>query len=177
LNSRKGKPLYIIDGYNVIFSGQFRKRYSNIEEGRNYFIKLVDSYVSRKSVRIIIVWDGEIGIAPINNKRGSRIKVIYSIPPQNADQKIIETVEKMRGSGKVIVVSNDRRHIIGVVKNLGVSTMNVNQFLSLVDVKNKKNCRNIDYSSEKDEDITLEKEKVNDLSVNEWMRIFRNSKR
>jgi len=171
----RGKPLYIVDGYNVILSDRFGRRYKGIEEGRNSFIKLIDSYASAKSVNVAVVWDGEKGIVSNGSRSrvGGRVRILYSNPPQNADQKIVKMVESTRNRKGIIVVSNDRKHITGVVKNLGAKTMSAEQFLSLINLNKIKAYQPVYMNKVKNTDGTFNKEETNDLSVDEWLKFFR----
>ncbi len=168
-NKRHGNPLYIIDGYNVILNGRFSSHIKSIPDAQDFLLRLLDSYVARKMVEIIVVWDGK---RSVHNGlySGTRVRSIYSNKFQSADEKIVRMVERMENRGRVTVVSDDRRHITGIVKNLGAKSMNVNEFLSLIRFVPLKGrgFRDEDYP-----DISEVKNRANDLSVDDWLRLFR----
>ena len=182
---QEGRPLYIIDGYNVILNRKAFLPGKSLEESRNYFVRLLDSYASRKKVEITVVWDGTG--APVNGIKGAaRVKNIYSTPNRNADEKIVRMVERMNNRKRITVVSNDRKHIVGIVKSLGAHSMTAEELLSLTgfhSIKGKKDPYNRDpgnrdagkkeggkYNSQYD--AFEEKSGANNLSVDEWLKLF-----
>jgi predicted RNA-binding protein with PIN domain len=161
----EGKPLYIIDGYNVIFNRKdFRKKRS-LEASRNYFARMLDSYASRKKVEITVVWDGS-GILSDSIKGTARVTTVYSASNQRADEKIVRMVQGLHNRRRVTVVSDDRKHIVGTVKNLGAHTMCVEEFLNLIGFHGEKQQSSV--SSEQTDD----KSPADDLSVEQWLKIF-----
>jgi len=177
---QEGRPFYIIDGYNVILNRKAFLRGKSLEESRNYFVLLLDSYASRKKVEITVVWDGTG--APVNGIKGAaRVKNIYSTSNRNADEKIVRMVERMNNRKRITVVSNDRKHIVGIVKSLGAHSMTAGEFLSLTGfhrIKGKRGPYNRDagkkeggmYNSQYD--AFEEKSGANNLSVDEWLKLF-----
>jgi len=174
LDTNRGRPLYIIDGYNVIFNKKYRQHGDDVEKSRELLIRAVRAYAAEKKIEANIVWDGS-GV--LSGQRGDSlcVKNIYSKRGQSADEKIVRMVERMSNRKRVIVVSNDRRHISDVVNSLGARSMKVEDFLVLIRF-NKKGIRDklspIFTGSQKEEDAIKEKEAAQDLSVEEWLRIF-----
>ncbi len=171
--SNSGRPLYILDGYNIVFSNYFKSKSDDIETLRDELNEYLEVYTLKKNVDVIIVWDGSESTSFFSTNRGN-VKNVFAKPPENADLKIIKIVEMYNPRGRIIVVSNDRRHIISVVKNLGAKTMNVKDFLGLVGYGNK-HLNNV--KGEFDIDSEDEKKPVEDLSVEEWLKIFKSKKR
>lgn len=177
----EGVPLYIVDGYNVIFSGRSLESGRGIEDSRIKFLMLLGSYSRRKKVEILVVWDGKGG-PPGPGRRGSvetsplPVKSLQSGEGQSADEKIVRLVERNRKRKRITVVSNDRRHIIGVVKNLGAKTMSVQEFLTLVGLPpgSAKDGppRARGSAGSKPEDAGREKRAAADLSVDDWLTLF-----
>ena len=187
---REGVPLYIVDGYNVIFSGRNLESGRGIEDSRIKFLMLLGSYSRRKNIEILVVWDGKggppgpgpaAGGGP-GGRRGSAetpplpVKSLQSGEGQSADEKIVRLVERNRKRKRITVVSNDRRHIIGVVKNLGAKTMSVQEFLTLVGLPpgSAKDGppRAGGSAGSKPEDAGREKRAAADLSVDDWLTLF-----
>jgi hypothetical protein len=82
-------------------------------------------------------------------------------------------VERRANARELTVVSDDRRHIIGVVRNLGAQTMAVSQLLALISPKAGRTRRKgVRAPARGGTDERLEKKKADDLSVDEWMRLF-----
>lgn len=171
-NKRYGNPLYIVDGYNVILNGRFSSHSRSIPDARDFLLRLLDSYISRKMVEIIVVWDGT-GSVPNGLYSGTGVRSIYSNKCHSADEKIVTMVERMKNRGRITVVSNDRRHITGIVKNLGAKSMSVDEFLSLIRFMPLKGKG---FRDEDSPDISDLKNSANDLSVDDWLRLFRSNK-
>ena len=176
----QGRPLYIIDGYNVIFNREAFFQGRSIEEKRAYFTRLLDAYATKKKVEITVVWDGS-GNSYENNTGARRIKNIYSSNYKNADEKIIYLVERMHKRGRIIVVSDDKRHIVGSVKSLGAHAMSVDTFLGMIGFAGQKGKRKKGggHYPRKDSSYAVDEEKrvFNDLSVEEWLDLFKSKRR
>ena len=173
--SNKGRPLYILDGYNIVFNPVFKRGEEDTELLRNRLNDYLEGYLLDKNVDIIVVWDGTRGTGGIVNNSRRRVRNVFTRPPENADNRIIKIVEKYDTRGRIIVVSDDRRHITGVVKNLGARVVGVRNFLNLIGFgveMRRYGSRKEDYYSEEEEKKTAE-----DISVEEWLRIFKNRKK
>jgi predicted RNA-binding protein with PIN domain len=168
---RGGRPLYIVDGYNVILSRKSFTENRNLEEARAYLTNLIDSYASKKMIEAVVVWDGD-GSYQSDRRGGSRVKNIFTRTNQSADSRIVSMIEKMSDRKRVIVVSDDRRHITGIAVNLGAKSINVQNFLNLLGVRmpSKKMQKKKYY------DHGNEKSMADDLSVNEWLKLFKSRK-
>ncbi|RKX95104.1 MAG: hypothetical protein DRP84_05205 [Spirochaetes bacterium] len=173
-NGNYGRPLYIIDGYNVVFSGKFERKGEDIESLRQELINYLSGYRSKRNVDIVVVWDGDSSVINLNSSSRSLggVKNLFSKGPENADSKIVKMVAKYEKRGRIIVVSNDRRHIVTVVKNLGAKTMDVESFLTLIGYKKSHVQRDI-KNRDKSYENNTEKLNANDLTVEEWLRIFK----
>ena len=174
-----GKPRYIVDGYNVILSRKFFTHKRSLEEARAYLTRLIDSYASRKMIEVIVVWDGDGGYRS-GGSGGSRVKNVYTSMGQSADSRIVKMVEKMPDRKRAIVVSDDRRHITGIAGNLGARSLKVNAFLDLLGVRmsSKKKTEGEFYGSLNSpmDDQENEKSGADDLSVNQWLQLFKSRK-
>jgi predicted RNA-binding protein with PIN domain len=174
-----GRPYYIVDGYNVIFSSTLSTARRGVEETREYFLRILDAYASRKRVEIAVVWDGSG--SPVG-KKGGRVKNIFSTRHQSADEKIIKMVQRQHNRKRITVVSDDRRHIIGVIRDLGAQSMGVSVFLDLVGYrlpmkKRKKSNGRKDIRESYDNGDGGEKVGASDLSVEDWLKLFRSRSR
>jgi predicted RNA-binding protein with PIN domain len=170
-----GAPHYIIDGYNVILhggyaSGKGGKIEGSVEDHRFHFLKTLSVYVTKKRVRITVVWDGGTRTAHPRSETRNGIQSIYTPQGMSADEHIVGMVEKRANPRAVTVVSDDRRHIITPVRNLGARTMGVEQFLSLIGNGRKKGRRA--RGKPEQGDGVREKKQANDLSVDDWLKLF-----
>jgi predicted RNA-binding protein with PIN domain len=168
--SNEGRPYYIIDGYNVVFNRKEFSQGRNLEESRAFFCRLLDSYAAGKKVEITVVWDGS-GATGTAVKNAGRIRNVYSSAGENADEKIIRLVQRAPNKGRITVVTDDRRHIIGTVRHIGAQAMNVREFLGLIGYRGRKSKTRF-RREERGSDSVKEKVSADDLSVDEWMRLF-----
>lgn len=171
----EGSPHYIIDGYNVILHGGYSSSQGHRSDGlvadsRYLFLRSLSNYVRKKRVRITVVWDGGSSTGYPRSETHDGVQSIYTPPGLSADEQIVRMVEKKPNPRAVTVVSNDRRHIVAVVRNLGSQTMGVEQFLSLIGNGRKRGGgtgRKSEHS-----DASGEKKEANDLSVEDWLKLF-----
>ncbi len=163
-----GIPLYIIDGYNVILHGAFSSNKKDVVRHKESFLRGLDSYAAKKRVQMTVVWDG--AGPPVSMRGGVRVKNVYSGERRSADDRIVNMVERSDHRGRIIVVSDDRRHIRETVKALGARGMGVEEFLVLIghglQRRKKQKTRPC---------VDPEKKVDDDLSVDDWLRIFRAS--
>lgn len=163
-----GIPLYIIDGYNVILHGSFSSGKKDIVRHKESLLRGLDSYAAKKRVQMTVVWDGVS--PPVSTKGGVRVKNVYSGERRSADDRIVNMVEHSDRRGRIVVVSDDRRHIREVVKALGARVMGVGEFLVLIG-HGLQPGKNRKFKPREDP----EKEIVDDLSVDDWLMLFRSS--
>ncbi|MBN2323031.1 MAG: NYN domain-containing protein [Spirochaetes bacterium] len=162
-----GIPLYIIDGYNVILHGSFSGN-RDIVRQKEFFLRGLDSYAAKKRVQMTIVWDGKP--PPGSTRGGARVKNVYSGEGRSADDRIVAMVERSGHRKRMVVVSDDRKHIRHTVRALGARTMGVGEFLELIGYGHAK--RRVKKNMHREE---TEKQVIDDLSVDEWLKIFRAS--
>jgi predicted RNA-binding protein with PIN domain len=207
-----GVPHYLVDGYNVILSGSYGSKEAGSGRGRRvkpsiyderfHFLRLLSEYVRRKRVRMTVVWDGGSTGTRSRSETKNGVQNIFTPSGLSADEQIIRLVEKRENPREVTVVSDDRRHIIGVARNLGAQTMTVAQFIGLISPEARRQVhrapeRSRDGETERreatggdrtkrgspfrgspsgrvpsGEDAAVEKKRADDLSVDEWMKLF-----
>jgi predicted RNA-binding protein with PIN domain len=175
----EGSPEYIIDGYNVILNrGYFPARglkkadFDSYDERRRDFLRLLSSYAAKKKVGITVVWDSKEYTGGVKAEHGSIVRSIYTNPGITADETIIQMVERSKNRRRITVVSDDRRHIMEIVKSLGANAMGVGDFLSLTGIssfvrrKDRRDNRRIDDKEDADKSV------ADDLSIEEWLKLF-----
>ncbi len=169
-----GLPHYIIDGYNVILHKSYAHRKEEIGASREKFLTLLAAYRMKRRVRMTVVWDGSgSALSRMANEKG--VRCIYTAPGVTADEKIVHTVERMGNKQEVTVVSDDRRHITGSVRNLGAQVMGVEQFLNLVG--GVKRHREVPGTNRVEREVQSVKKAADDLSVDEWLTLFKAKER
>jgi predicted RNA-binding protein with PIN domain len=180
---KHGSPYYLVDGYNVILHSAFsapssrktRNTESSVDDRRYFLLEDLSAYVRKKRVRVTVVWDGGASSGHPKSVTRNGVQSICTPPGMSADEQIVRMVEKRSNPREVTVISDDRRHIIGVVKNLGAQTMGVTQFLSLI---GKKPGGGGDVVRRRGNSVdggitSSEKKDADDLSVEEWLHIFK----
>jgi predicted RNA-binding protein with PIN domain len=169
----EGSPHYIVDGYNVILGRGFGG--DDVAAARLRFLDLLERYVRDRRVRVTVVWDGGRGTPAGGDRRVSKVRNLFS-GARSADEKIVRMVEGMENPRSVTVVSDDRRHIRGVVRNLGAQVMSVAEFLRTVGYgrtgRAAERTKGGHRRTRGAEDEGRDKEGVDDLSVDQWLDLF-----
>jgi predicted RNA-binding protein with PIN domain len=168
----EGSPYYIVDGYNVIFGGGFDGK--DVRAARRMLLDHLEGYVRKKRVRITVVWDGGRQGSPDG---GSRLVRNLNAGCLSADEKIVRMVESMENPRSATVVSDDRRHIRGIVRNLGAQVLSVAEFLRVVGYAPSGRRRGKRYgpgqpSDAQSRDAAHDKEGADDMSVEQWLQLF-----
>jgi hypothetical protein len=79
--------------------------------------------------RVIVVFDGAAGAAHPAPSSRSGLDVVFSAPPQNADQRIVSILKSRRDNGSMTVVTADL-DLQWEVKKLGAHVVDPGDFLS-----------------------------------------------
>src|SRR5688500_18887483 len=90
---------YIVDGYNVIRRDkQLRAAEAEhgLEEGRKTLLTQIGNSRRLNKARVIVVFDGAAGAAHSAPSPRSGLDVQFSVPPQNADQRIVSILKSRR---------------------------------------------------------------------------------
>ncbi|MEO0203081.1 MAG: NYN domain-containing protein [candidate division WOR-3 bacterium] len=112
--------LYVIDGYNVLYSTTFKKWIEKfgLESARNHLINFIRSYKRR----FIIVFDGKEGYI------SSNIPNIIFTKNEKADDYIKRFIKNYEKKSDIVVVSDDKS-IRDFAKRYNVRTTSVSEFL------------------------------------------------
>ncbi len=112
--------LYVIDGYNVLYSTTFKKWIEKfgLESARNHLINFIRSYKRR----FIIVFDGKEGYTSPN------IPNIIFTKNEKADDYIKRFIKNYEKKSDIVVVSDDKS-IRDFAKKYNVRTTSVSEFL------------------------------------------------
>jgi predicted RNA-binding protein with PIN domain len=117
---------WLLDGYNIIRRDpQMRSRETaRLADGRTALLHLVAAVAQRCGDDFTVVFDGAraAGGEPV----GGRVQVIFSRPPQNADQVLIRLALQLRDAG--IVVSSDRT-VRDAARRAGAAVVSADEFL------------------------------------------------
>ncbi|MBU1356650.1 MAG: NYN domain-containing protein [Candidatus Edwardsbacteria bacterium] len=148
----------IIDGYNLAFaSDRIRPALlKDKQKGRELLVELLAGYKKTFGYDITVVFDGADGHTDkCSAKRG--IRIVFSRPPQNADQVIKNKVEIQKKSKTITVVTSDRG-IVNYVKGRRVETVGSKTFLDRMEQELARRG--------------ADKEKPGRIDVKEWMEYF-----
>jgi uncharacterized protein len=118
----------IIDGYNLAHALRETRSLvrSDQQAARRTLIGLLQRYKKASPADITVVFDGA-GEQDGQTRRVAGISVLFSRPPQSADDRIRALVNSARDPGRILVVSSDRavwRH----ARNKGAEHITAQQF-------------------------------------------------
>ena len=112
------KPLYVIDGYNVIFAWEELAELAklNIDSAREALIDTLENYMGYRNVDIVLVFDGyklagNPGTKTSYEKMSgdaALLQVVYTREAQTADRFIEKTVYEFGRKRQITVVTSDR---------------------------------------------------------------------
>jgi predicted RNA-binding protein with PIN domain len=154
----------IIDGYNFIHAIPKLKEIllSNLEQSRKYLIDILSEYKTAHDVNIILAFDGSSDVFPPIG--ATIINILYSEPPNKADDDIIRLIDENNNPRSLIIVTQDKKDIANPAKRKGVKVIDPQTFYNLLTKYRKK--INYDYKPE----IVTKKE------FDEWLEIFKKEK-
>lgn len=99
----------IVDGYNLMFTGQglHPDMIPDLEEARENLLLKLSRYRKTTGNKILVIFDGGSGgdVYPAKTKFAG-IEVLFSRPPQNADE-LIKTRAEASGGGCIVVTSDN----------------------------------------------------------------------
>ncbi len=119
--------IYLIDGYNLLFSKYNAHPAEGLEQKRELLIKYVKNIFGANA---IFVFDGKFGMGTYANKH-----VIFT-KSMSADNYIKKYVEKQKNRELICVVTDDRE-IRDYVKSLGAKVMWTSDFIRLKPAKKR----------------------------------------
>ena len=120
--------IVIIDGYNLLFHADWPAQGQNLAEQRSHLVREMAEYRQRRQIRrMIVVFDGQIGVGPYDRHQFSKgLEIVYAVCSGKADEKIIELTRQLYG---VCVVTADRI-LIDKVKNCHANVTTTEEFIS-----------------------------------------------
>ena len=102
---------YILDGYNVIFSGGIARRYSKgrtLQSARRRLLETLTRFVHRTRSKLTVVFDGgEEGAHRPRRQCEDGVEIVFSSVDATADDEIISELRKCTGRRTLTVVSDD----------------------------------------------------------------------
>jgi predicted RNA-binding protein with PIN domain len=123
---------WLVDGYNVIRRDpELRGREADsLESGRRALVHLIARARRALEDEFTVVFDGALigGATPT----AGRIRVVFSRPPQTADDELI-SLARRSGSGAV-VVSSDRK-VQDAARRAGTAVLSAEQFVEALEAR------------------------------------------
>lgn len=123
---------WLVDGYNVIRRDpELRAREAeSLESGRRALVHLIARARRALQDEFTVVFDGaRIGGA---TPTAGRIRVVFSRPPQTADDELIRLAR--RGGSGAVVVSSDRK-IQDAARRAGSAVLSAEQFVEALEAR------------------------------------------
>ena len=123
---------WLIDGYNVIRRDpEMKSREARrLEDGRTALLHLVAAVARRCGDDFTVVFDG--ARASGGDAVGGQVQVIFSRPPQNADQVLIGLATQLR-DGSIVVTSD--RTVRDAARRAGAAVVGADEFLDAADTE------------------------------------------
>ena len=135
------KPLYVIDGYNVIFAWEELAELAklNIDSAREALIDTLKNYMGYRNVDIVLVFDGyklagNPGTKTSYEKMSgdaALLQVVYTREAQTADRFIEKTVYEIGRKRQITVVTSDRPVQMAALGD-GATRMSAREFFAEV---------------------------------------------
>jgi len=150
----------IIDGYNVLLRGRRAGAIgaAELERMREELTRKAAGYAASKDIRITLVFDGQNGVGVQAAPPPGKVKVVFSRSPENADAVIKKMVQGHKQPRNILVVTSDQP-LARFVRSCGC------QLLSSEAWRQK-------MEHGRDEDLAEKHGRLNDLNIEEWLRIF-----
>jgi len=128
----------IIDGYNVLFEvighDNPNLKQKQLRNERKKFVSRVQSYSDRMNRPTYVAFDGPKDPRPWLGKKekSEYLTVLFGNNEEEADDVIVELVERESNRGNILVVSEDRE-LCDSVRDLGASVEDVETYLQRLD--------------------------------------------
>ena len=122
----------IVDGYNLLhfFSPGFADR-GALQRERNQLEAELERFRRRRRARILLIYDGSIGVTS-EGRRRKGFEVYVSRPPRQADDVILDLCRKLEGSTELAVVTSDFHDIGTRLRGLPIRLMGSREFVQLL---------------------------------------------
>jgi len=155
----------IVDGYNVILRSHkgLSRDESQLLQGRNRLLGRLNAYGSGKQLRTTVVFDGQTGSRQETKASSAGVRILFSQPPQKADQVIIQLLEKEPNARNVTLVTSDQA-LASLARSMGCRHWTAEQFMR----KLASPPADLDYREKYDPPLSQK-------DMDQWLRLFENS--
>jgi predicted RNA-binding protein with PIN domain len=145
---------YLIDGNNLM--GQRVGWHKDKPKARRDLMQQLSRFSRSKKVTVTVVFDGAPDTFFPDGSSFMGVKLHYAVRGSSADERIKEIVESSRERRTLIVVTSDRA-LADYVRRCGAQTIKSGEFRKALD--------SVEVTDKRDE-------KVDDQSLDNWMRYF-----
>lgn len=101
----------LVDGYNVIKTDPYlrRREQVSLEAARLSLEQTLRTHAGRSAAFVTLFYDGDEALEhlPENREQGF-LQVVFSHPPEKADDLIKQAIQRQHGSKRVRVITSDR---------------------------------------------------------------------
>lgn len=152
----------IIDGYNVILNNTSidDNDEESLRRAREELVRRLISRWSHKKIRVIVVFDGQPNTIGSTVHRPANFNIIFSRAPQQADDMILQLIQKETSPKSIILVTSDRKLADDGI-SCGVRHWPVEKLLSKI----VPDTTTRHYSAKYDRPLSADE-------VEEWKKIF-----
>lgn len=164
-------PTFVIDGYNLLHRGYpALLGEGDLAEARERLERKLQAFHAlwEPGARIVLVYDGASGIVG-GPRRESSLEILFSRPPQQADDVILDLCRRLEGRRDVQVVTSDDSDIGGRIQGLVCGCWSSERFRRLVE------RRLAQSGGERPGRSGVDTEKppgLSDEQVDDWLREF-----
>ena len=122
--------LVIVDGYNVILRSERLRpgEGRTLREARDKLVNLLAWMMGGNDARFVVVFDGTE--LPGRDEQSGRVQVVYSRPPEKADDVIRRMVEKKVGGDEHITVVTADLEVARHARAMGADVSIADLFLA-----------------------------------------------
>nr|HQI47754.1 NYN domain-containing protein [bacterium] len=131
---------------------------SELERAREEVIRKHAVYAAARTVRVMLVFDGQNDAGPPARIQSGKIRVIYSRPPENADALIKRLVQAEKQPRNTLVVTSDQP-LARFVQSCGAQLLSSEQWRHKLE-------------QGRDADLQEKHGGSNDLDLDEWLQLF-----
>lgn len=126
--------------------------------------------------QVILVYDGAHFVDEVTTMPPRRLEILYSRPPQTADELILQQCERRRRAGKLVVVTSDVKDIVRRLKGVPFRHLTSEEFAGRLDALPRRSGPGASRPGK----AKAESEKPRKISAAEvegWLRIFSQPKK
>lgn len=128
----------VLDGYNVLKRG-FGLGAFDLESQRGMMETQLREFLRRRrDLLLVLVYDGALmaGPPPGTGRRedpGERLEILFSTPPGNADQLVLDEARRRDTRGPVLVVTSDRKDIVSELHGTSIRHLSSEEFVTALE--------------------------------------------